>query len=98
MPARLASTGEQKALLISVVLANARAVAVDFGAAPVLLLDEITAHLDEDRRAALFRAVEALGAQAWMTGTGPELFAGLGGRAQRLGVSEGAQGSAVAAA
>jgi DNA replication and repair protein RecF len=98
VPARLASTGEQKALLVSVVLANARAVAADFGAAPVLLLDEITAHLDEERRGALFRAIEALGAQAWMTGTGPELFAELGDRAQRMAVSEGPQGSTVAAA
>jgi DNA replication and repair protein RecF len=77
VPARLCSTGEQKALLVSVVLANARAVATDFGAAPILLLDEITAHLDEARRAALFAAVAALGAQAFMTGTGPELFEGI---------------------
>jgi DNA replication and repair protein RecF len=88
VPARLCSTGEQKALLISLVLANARAVADGFGAAPVLLLDEVTAHLDEGRRERLFEAVLGLGAQAWMTGTGPELFTGLGGRAQRLQVSE----------
>lgn len=87
-PARLCSTGEQKAMLISLVLANARAVAEVFGAAPVLLLDEVAAHLDEDRRAALYDAVAALGAQAWMTGTERELFAGLGDRAQRLAVSE----------
>jgi DNA replication and repair protein RecF len=86
VPARLCSTGEQKALLISLVLANARAVAEDFGAAPVLLLDEVAAHLDEGRRAALYAAVAGLGAQAWMTGTGPELFAGL--EAQRLRVEE----------
>lgn len=84
--ARLCSTGEQKALLISLVLANARAVAALFGRAPVLLLDEVTAHLDEDRRGNLFRAVEALGAQAFMTGTGPELFEGID--AQRLAVAE----------
>jgi DNA replication and repair protein RecF len=77
VPARLCSTGEQKALLVSLVLANARAVAADFGAAPVLLLDEITAHLDDGRRAALFGAITALGAQAFMTGTGAELFDGL---------------------
>jgi DNA replication and repair protein RecF len=88
VPARLCSTGEQEALLISVVLANARAVAEGFGAAPVLLLDEVTAHLDAGRRQALFEAVLGLGAQAWMTGTAPELFAGLGDRAQRLRVSE----------
>jgi DNA replication and repair protein RecF len=86
IPARLASTGEQKALLLSLVLANARAVAEDFGAAPVLLLDEVAAHLDEGRRQALYSAVNALGAQAWMTGTGEELFEGLD--AQRLEVSE----------
>jgi DNA replication and repair protein RecF len=97
-PARLCSTGEQKALLVSVVLANARAVAQGFGAAPILLLDEITAHLDEARRGALFAAVAALGAQAWMTGTGAELFAELGAGAQRLAVSEGQEGSVVAPA
>ena len=86
--ARLCSTGEQKALLISVLLANARAVAEGFGAPPVLLLDEVAAHLDDERRGALFEAVLGLGAQAWMTGTGAELFAGLGERAQRLRVFE----------
>jgi len=93
VPARLCSTGEQKALLISLVLANARAVAEVFGAAPVLLLDEVSAHLDEGRRRALYAAVEELGAQAWMTGTGPELFEGLD--AQRLEVRETAGGSLV---
>ena len=86
--ARLCSTGEQKALLVSVVLANARAVAAGFGAPPLLLLDEVGAHLDDDRRQGLYDAVLGLGAQAWMTGTGPELFAGLGERVQRLRVSE----------
>jgi DNA replication and repair protein RecF len=98
VPARMASTGEQKALILSVVLANARAVAAGFGAAPVLLLDEVAAHLDDDRRAALFEAVLALGAQAWMTGTGADLFAGLGDRAQRLRVSEAGGESRVEAA
>jgi DNA replication and repair protein RecF len=93
VPARLCSTGEQKALLISLVLANARAVAEVFGAAPVLLLDEVSAHLDEGRRRALYAAVEELGAQAWMTGTGPELFEGLD--AQRIEVRETAGGSLV---
>jgi DNA replication and repair protein RecF len=86
MPARLCSTGEQKALLISVVLANAAAVAGVFGAAPVLLLDEVAAHLDEGRRQALYGAVESLGGQAWMTGTEPALFAGLA--AQRFRVED----------
>ncbi len=87
-PARLCSTGEQKALLISVVLANARAVAADFGAAPLILLDEVAAHLDAERRAGLYDAVCGLGGQAWMTGTGAELFAPLGDRAQRFEVRE----------
>ena len=84
--AALCSTGEQKALLISMVLANARALMVRRGAPPVLLLDEVAAHLDADRRAALHAEVLALGAQAWMTGTGPELFAGQGGAMQGLEV------------
>jgi DNA replication and repair protein RecF len=84
--ARMCSTGEQKALLISLVLANAWAVAEGFGAAPVLLLDEVAAHLDAGRREALYAEVAGLGAQAWMTGTGEELFAGL--EAQRLRVEE----------
>jgi DNA replication and repair protein RecF len=88
VPARLCSTGEQKALLISLILANARAVAATFGAVPVLILDEVAAHLDATRRAALFDEVAALGAQAWMTGTGAELFAGLGDRAAWLAVAE----------
>lgn len=82
------STGEQKALLISLILANARAIAADFGAPPLLLLDEVAAHLDAGRRAALYAEVTALGAQAWMTGTGPELFAELGDRAQYIEVTE----------
>lgn len=86
--ARDASTGEQKALLVSLVLANARALAADFGAPPILLLDEVAAHLDAGRRAALYDEVCALGAQAFMTGTGPELFAELGERAQHLRVTE----------
>ena len=96
MPARLSSTGEQKALLVSLVLANARAVAHDFGAAPILLLDEVAAHLDEGRRQALYGAVSELGAQAWMTATGEELFEGLD--AQRLRVEETAGASRVRAA
>jgi len=82
------STGEQKALLISLVLANARALADDTGAAPVLLLDEVAAHLDEARRSALYDELRGLGAQAWMTGTGAELFAGLGAGVQAFEVSE----------
>jgi DNA replication and repair protein RecF len=88
VPARLCSTGEQKALLISLVLANAHAVAEDFGVAPIVLLDEVAAHLDAERRVALYDAICDLGAQAWMTGTGPELFEDLGDRAMALRVSE----------
>ena len=74
------STGEQKALLISLILANARALAVDLGRAPVLLLDEVAAHLDMHRRAALYDEICALGAQAIMTGTDADLFDALGQR------------------
>ncbi|TCS66430.1 DNA replication and repair protein RecF [Primorskyibacter sedentarius] len=88
VPARDCSTGEQKALLISLILANSRALARSFGAPPLLLLDEVAAHLDAGRRAALYDEVCALGAQAWMTGTGAELFEDLGDRAQRLEISE----------
>jgi DNA replication and repair protein RecF len=88
VPAAQCSTGEQKALLISLVLTNARALAEDTGSPPLILLDEVAAHLDSDRRAALYDEICALGAQAWMTGTGPELFEALGDRAQHLSVGE----------
>lgn len=88
VPAKDCSTGEQKALLVSLILANARALARDFGAPPLLLLDEVAAHLDADRRAALYDEICALGAQAWMTGTETQLFEGLGTRAQYLNVTE----------
>lgn len=88
VPARDCSTGEQKALLVSLILANARALTAQVGAPPILLLDEVAAHLDADRRAALYDEICALQAQAWMTGTGPELFAELGQRAQHLEVTE----------
>ncbi len=88
VPARDCSTGEQKALLVSLILANARALAQDFGAPPLLLLDEVAAHLDAGRRAALYDEICALGAQAWMTGTGPELFEELGARAQYIEVTD----------
>ncbi len=95
VPAKDCSTGEQKALLVSLILSNARALAEMVGAPPIVLLDEVAAHLDADRRAALYDEICALGAQAWMTGTGPELFAELGERAQTLIVTEGADGSVV---
>ncbi|KAJ57366.1 recombinase RecF [Actibacterium mucosum KCTC 23349] len=86
--AKQCSTGEQKALLISLILANGRALSAEFGAAPILLLDEVSAHLDAGRRAALYDEICALGAQAFLTGTGPELFAELGDRAQHFEVTE----------
>ncbi|WP_296426059.1 DNA replication/repair protein RecF [Yoonia sp.] len=89
------STGEQKALLISLILANARALARDFGAPPILLLDEVAAHLDATRRAALYDEICSLGAQAFMTGTGPELFGELGDRAQFAEVTDVAGASTV---
>ncbi|MEK9755216.1 MAG: DNA replication/repair protein RecF, partial [Rhodospirillaceae bacterium] len=90
LPARQCSTGEQKALLIALVLADARIGAAQTGAAPVLLLDEIVAHLDEARRLALFEQVLGMGVQAWMTGTDKDVFAPLGRRALFLDVADGA--------
>ena len=91
--AALCSTGEQKALLISLVLTNARALAQETGATPLILLDEVAAHLDAERRAALYDEITALDAQAWMTGTGAELFDGLENRARFLEVRESDDGS-----
>lgn len=89
MPAERCSTGEQKALLVGIVLAHARLQAVDEGAAPILLLDEVAAHLDDRRRAALFEAVLALGGQAWLTGTDRQVFAPIADRAQIVEVTDG---------
>ena len=80
--AALCSTGEQKALLISILLATARLQKAKRNHAPLLLLDEVAAHLDGDRRAALFAEIRDLGAQAWMTGTDASLFDGFGHDAQ----------------
>lgn len=88
VPAKDCSTGEQKALLISLILANGRALKSQLGAPPILLLDEVAAHLDQTRRAALYDEICGLGAQAWMTGTGTELFQELGQRAQYVQVDE----------
>lgn len=85
--AKQCSTGEQKALLLSLILSNARALAAEIGAPPLLLLDEVSAHLDPDRRRALYDEICALMAQAWMTGTEAELFADLGERAQLFDIS-----------
>ena len=88
--ARLCSTGEQKALLMGLLLAHAELVATRRdGVAPMLLLDEVTAHLDGDRRAALFTELLRLGTQAWMTGTDRDAFSSLSGKAQFWRVGEG---------
>ncbi len=84
-----ASTGEQKALLIGLVLAHAGLLAEMTGFAPVLLLDEVVAHLDPSRRAALYMELDRLGAQAWMTGADPAAFADIEAKAQMLEVMPG---------
>ena len=89
MAAEQCSTGEQKAMLIALIIAHARLVERQRRCAPVLLLDEITAHLDERRRRALFEIVLDVGAQAWLTGTERAAFAPLGGNAQFFAVRPG---------
>ena len=76
------STGEQKALLIGLILSHGRMMAAERGAPPIMLLDEIAAHLDEDRRYALFERLQNLGGQVWMTGTDPVLFDAIKQKAQ----------------
>jgi len=89
-PAKDASTGQQKALLIGLILASAAALrAGGDGPSPLLLLDEAAAHLDADRRAALFDELAALGGQAWLTGTEAFLFEAFGDRAQTVRVDDG---------
>jgi DNA replication and repair protein RecF len=78
MPAGQCSTGEQKALLIGLILAQARAVRAGAGVSPILLLDEVAAHLDRARRRSLLEALAALGSQSWMTGTDAQLFEAIG--------------------
>ncbi|PBB69561.1 DNA replication/repair protein RecF [Mesorhizobium sp. WSM4312] len=92
MPAELCSTGEQKALLVGIVLSHARLTGEMSGMTPILLLDEIAAHLDGGRRAALFSILEELNCQAFMTGTDAALFSSLRGRAQFLTVDHGTVG------
>lgn len=87
-PAGQCSTGEQKAVLVSIVLAQARVRTKISGLAPLLLLDEVVAHLDETRRIALFDELAGLNAQSWMTGTDESLFAGFGERAQFFRVAD----------
>ena len=89
MAAKLCSTGEQKALLVGIVLAHAILVEEICELSPILLLDEVAAHLDAKRRAALFDLLDSFGCQAWMTGTDIEMFSALEGRAQFLHVADG---------
>lgn len=89
MPADLCSTGEQKALLVGIVISHARLCGEMSGTVPILLLDEIAAHLDAGRRAALFSILQELGCQAFMTGTEPALFSSLHDTAQFLTVDHG---------
>ncbi|WP_229773484.1 DNA replication/repair protein RecF [Iodidimonas muriae] len=89
MPASLCSTGEQKGLLIGMILAHADLVLDQTGQRPILLMDEVAAHLDPDRRADLFERLIALGCQAWMTGTDPALFHPLDGQADAFHVMDG---------
>ncbi len=89
IPAAQGSTGEQKAVLVAIVLAHARLASLARGRPPLLLLDEIAAHLDSRKRAALFAEIAALGSQAWMTGTDASSFAPLAGQAQFLHIEAG---------
>jgi DNA replication and repair protein RecF len=89
MPARDASTGEQKALLIGLVLAHANLVSEMTGITPLLLLDEVVAHLDPNRRAALFAELAKLGAQVWMTGADPAAFTEIGASGEIFDVENG---------
>jgi DNA replication and repair protein RecF len=88
LPAGQCSTGEQKAVLVSIVLAQARVRTALSGLAPLMLLDEVVAHLDQTRRTALFDELAGLNAQSWMTGTDEVLFAGFGDRAQFFRVAD----------
>ncbi len=87
--AELCSTGEQKALLVALVLGTARMRTQERGTAPLLLLDEIAAHLDARRLSVLFDEISGLGAQVWLTGTDAGLFKPLTGRAQFFDVADG---------
>jgi DNA replication and repair protein RecF len=89
-----ASTGERKALLVGIVLSHARLVAAMHGAAPIVLLDDVAAFLDEDRRAALYDALRRIGAQVWITGVDASAFAALQDAGERFRVSPGRIGSA----
>ena len=90
LPVEQCSTGEQKAVLVRLLLAQARVRRAERGQAPLMLLDEVVAHLDEERREALFDELAALPGQSWLTGTDAALFAPLAGRAQMFRLEAGA--------
>lgn len=90
MPAELCSTGEQKSLLISIILAQTKCQTLDKGFSPVLLLDEVVAHLDDIKREALLEKIRELGIQAWITSTDAGLFKSLANDAQFLTVKNNA--------
>jgi DNA replication and repair protein RecF len=92
-PAPLCSSGEQKALLIGLILAKAELIKEIEGASPLILLDEVAAHLDQARREALFAEISRVCAQAWMTGTDPDLFAPMAENAQIFAVNQGKIGA-----
>jgi DNA replication and repair protein RecF len=89
MQAEHCSMGEQKAMLLSIILAQARAGARWHGVTPLLLLDEVAGHLDAVKRLELFEEICDTRAQVWMTGTEPQLFAGIQGKAQFFSVQNG---------
>ncbi len=86
MPADQCSTGEQKALLIGIILAHSRLINAERGAPPILLLDEVAAHLDDGRRGALHEILLSMGGQVWLTGTDKKLFDDLGGKASYFSI------------
>jgi DNA replication and repair protein RecF len=89
IPANQCSTGEQKALLVAILLSHAKLRKIEFGDAPLMLLDEIAAHLDGERREALFNILGSLGSQVWMTGTDLSLFSSIKSQAQFFEICDG---------
>ena len=88
MRAELCSTGEQKALLVSIILAHSRLITAEKGAPPILLLDEVAAHLDESRREGLYDLLLSLGGQVWITGTDKSLFGSLWNRSTSFEIAD----------
>jgi DNA replication and repair protein RecF len=89
IPANQCSTGEQKALLVAILLSHAKLRKIEFGDAPLMLLDEIAAHLDSERREALFNILGSLGSQVWMTGTDLSLFSSIKSQTQFFEICDG---------